>query len=166
MMKPLLLALALAFAATCARAEDSLYMRKGARKPTAAEQKLFGPQSGSQNYDARMIRAMQIARQRAHKKTTWHCWGYVKDALLAADVVPTRPTTAWAKQAGGELTQKYGFRKLSTLDPMRAPVGAVVVYGGPDAGHVEIRTPTGFVSDFVSSQPYPRPVVGIYVKQS
>ena len=166
MLKTLSLLLALAFAARCAHAEESLYERKGARKPTAAEQRNFGPKSGSQNYDARMIRAMEIARQRAHRKTTWHCWGYVKDALLAANVVSTRPTTAWAKQAGGELTRKYGFKKLATLDPMRAPVGAVVVYGGSDAGHVEIRTPSGFVSDFFSSQPYPRPVVGIYVKQS
>ena len=166
MLKALSLLLVLAFTATCAHGEESLYVRKGARKPTAAEQKLLGPQSGSRNYDARMIRAMQIARQRAHKKTTWHCWGYVKDALLAANVVSTRPTTAWAKQAGGELTKKYGFQKIATLDPMRAPVGAVVVYGGSDAGHVEIRTPSGFVSDFVSTRPYPRPVVGIYVKQS
>ena len=166
MTKHLALLLALAFTADCAHAEESLHNRKGARRPTAAEQKLFGPRSGSQNYDARMIRAMEIARKRAHPKTTWRCWAYVKDALLAANVVSTRPTTAWAKQAGGELTQKYGFKKLATLDPMLAPVGAVVVYGGSDAGHVEIRTPSGFVSDFVSSQPYPRPVLGIFVKQS
>ncbi|MEI9896679.1 MAG: hypothetical protein WDN28_23170 [Chthoniobacter sp.] len=40
----------------------------------------------------------------------------------------------------------------------------MIVYGGQDAGHVELRTETGFVSDFVSSSAYPRPVLGIYVK--
>jgi hypothetical protein len=45
-------------------------------------------------------------------------------------------------------------------------VGAVIVYGGRDAGHVELRTPNGYVSDFVSPTPYPRPLVGIFVKQS
>ena len=44
------------------------------------------------------------------------------------------------------------------------PVGAVLVYGGADAGHVEIRTANGFVSDFVSPTPYPRPFLGAYVK--
>jgi len=29
---------------------------------------------------------------------------------------------------------------------------------------VELRTENGFVSDFISAQPYPRPVIGIYVK--
>jgi len=40
----------------------------------------------------------------------------------------------------------------------------VIVYGGADAGHVELRTSNGFASDFVSRSPYPRPVLGIYVK--
>ncbi len=66
----------------------------------------------------------------------------------------------WAKQAGDELCRRYGFTKLAVRNPMKAPVGAVLVYGGPDAGHVEIRTATGFVSDFVSPTPYPRPFLG------
>jgi hypothetical protein len=113
-----------------------------------------------------MIRAARIAQERAHRQTTWHCWAYVKDALLAANVVATRPKSAWARQAGDELVQRFGFKRLRQSDPRRAPVGAVVVYGGPDAGHVELRTPDGFVSDFFSPAPYPRPVIGIFVKQS
>ena len=124
----------------------------------------FGPKSSKFRYDPRMIRAAEIARQRAHPRMTWHCWAYVKDALLAADVVPTRPTSAWAREAGVELTQNYGFKKLSIHNPYDAPVGAVIVYGGNDAGHVELRTETGFASDFISAEPYPRPVLGIYVK--
>jgi hypothetical protein len=111
-----------------------------------------------------MIRAAQIARQRAHSRMTWHCWAYVKDALLAANVIQTRPTSSWARQAGRELTSHFGFKKLSTRNPYEAPVGAVIVYGGHDAGHVEIRTTRGFASDFVSKEAYPRPVLGIYVK--
>ena len=97
---------------------------------------------------------------------TWHCWKYVKDALLAANVVTSRPTSAWAKNAGDELCRDYGFTKLRVTNPYKAPVGAVVVYGGPDAGHVEIRTADGFVSDFTSRTAYPRPLVGVYVKPS
>jgi hypothetical protein len=41
----------------------------------------------------------------------------------------------------------------------------VIVYGGVDAGHVELRTASGFVSDFISPTPYPRPLIGIYVKE-
>ena len=44
------------------------------------------------------------------------------------------------------------------------PVGSVLVYGGRGAGHVEIRTEGGFVSDFVSRTPSERPLVGVYVK--
>ncbi len=149
-----------------ASAEDSLFDRRKAQ-PLAKEQwSLFGPKSRSITYDARMIRAAEIARQRAHAKMTWHCWKYVKDALLAADVVTSRPSSAWAKQAGDELCRNHGFTKLRISNPYKAPVGAVVVYGGRDAGHVEIRTEDGFVSDFVSRTAYPRPLIGVYVKAS
>jgi len=125
---------------------------------------LFGPRAEICHYDPRMIRAAEIASERAFKKPTWRCWHYVKDALLSAGVVSSRPVTPWAKQAGDELCTKYGFRKLPVTNPLRAPVGAVIVYGGDDAGHVELRTASGFVSDFVSPTPYPRPLIGVYVK--
>ncbi len=158
------LASLLCLAALPARAESSLYDRSTSRPLSAEERAHFGPRSGSLRYDQRMIRAAKIAQQRAHPQPTWCCWAYVKDAMLAADLISSRPTTPYAKQAGGELVSKYGFRKLPSLDPWSAPIGAVVVYGGNDAGHVELRTARGFVSDFVSATPYPRPVVGIYVK--
>ena len=149
-----------------ASAENSLFDGARAKKLTAEQRSLFGPKSGLLSYDPRMIRAAEIAQKRAHPQMTWHCWKYVKDALLAANVVTTRPTSAWAKNAGDELCRNYGFTKLRIRNPYKAPVGAVVVYGGPDAGHVEIRTATGFVSDFVSRTSYPRPLVGVYVKPS
>jgi hypothetical protein len=130
------------------------------------EQSHFGPLSGSHRYDSRMIEAARIARHRAEPHGTYYCWRYVKDALVQAGVVGSRPTSAYAKQAGAELCQKYGFVKLRLSDPMDAPVGAVLVYGGSDAGHVELRTESGFVSDFVSRTPYHRRLLGAFVKPS
>jgi len=147
-----------------ASAEDSLLNPPAARHLSTEEQSMFGPKSGGLHYDPRMIRAAEIARQRAHPHMTWHCWAYVKDALLAAKVISSRPTSAWARQAGDELTRNYGFKELRTRNPYDAPVGAVIVYGGQDAGHVELRTETGFASDFISTAAYPRPVIGIYIK--
>lgn len=164
MMKHLPLLLALLLTVPTLHAEDSLTDLRRARSLTVEEQPIFGPKSGGLKYDTGMIRAAQIAQQRAHPQMTLRCWKYVKDALLAAHVVEDRPVTLWARQAGTELAGKYGFKKLKTRNPYAAPVGAVIVYGGTDAGHVELRTERGFVSDFISSRPYPRPVLGIYVK--
>jgi hypothetical protein len=70
-----------------------------------------------------------------------------------------------AKQAGRELVNNYGFTKLAVSDPYAAPVGAVLVYGaGHAAGHVEIRTLDGFVSDFRSKTPSRRPLIGVFAK--
>jgi len=144
--------------------EPSLLDHSKAKKLTPEQQEQFGPKSGNYHYDPRMLKAAEIAKKRAKPKMTWYCWRYVKDALVQAGLVTSRPTSAWAKLAGSELCEKYGFVKLKLTDPMKAPVGAVVVYGGNDAGHVELRTENGFVSDFVSPTPYPRPLVGIFVK--
>lgn len=166
LLLPAALAAALFLNVSAARADESLLQKESTEKLTKSQRSLFGPKSGGLRYDPRMIRAAQIAQERAHPRMTWHCWKYVKDALLAAQVVKSRPTSPWAKEAGDELCQKYGFTKLNIKDPYKAPVGAVVVYGGRDAGHVEIRTEHGFVSDFQSNTAYPRPLVGIYVKPS
>jgi hypothetical protein len=149
-----------------AKADESLIDKAQVEKLTRAQKEMFGPKSGGLRYDPRMIRAAEIAKQRAHPKMTWHCWKYVKNALVAAQVVGTRPTSIFANRAGDELCEKYGFVKLPIRDPYQAPIGAVVVYNGADGGHVEIRTEDGFVSDFESRTAYPRPVIGIYVKPS
>ena len=156
---------ALSCGALAARADDSLYDARHASTPDAEVQHFLGPKAGGIRYDARMLRAAQFAMSRAYPHPTWRCWHYVKDALMAARVIDSRPTSPWAKEAGDELCRRYGFQRLSAVhNPMQAPVGAVLVYGGADAGHVEIRTATGFVSDFVSATPYPRPFLGAYVK--
>ncbi len=163
---PFSFALAFVLGSAAVRAEDaaSLFDRRSARSAPQEVRGVFGPGSENLRYDARMLRAAAIAQARAHRETTWLCWRYVKDALLAAGVTSSRPKTTWAREAGDELTRYFGFKKLRETDPRKAPVGAVIVYDGEDGGHVEIRTPEGYVSDFVSPTPYPRPVLGIYVK--
>ena len=115
--------------------------------------------------DARLAHAATIAQERANAHSRRMCWAYVKNALVASGVIASRPETPLAKQAGDELVQKYGFTKLPVTDPYKAPVGAVLVYNAKNQpGHVEIRTQDGFVSDFKSKTPSPRPLIGIYAK--
>jgi hypothetical protein len=115
--------------------------------------------------DPKLCRAATIAEERAHAHSHSLCWRFVKEALVAAGVLRSRPTTMLAKQAGQELVSNYGFKKLPVSDPYAAPMGAVLVYGASKAaGHVEIRTKDGFVSDFKSKVPSPRPLLGVYAK--
>jgi hypothetical protein len=113
----------------------------------------------------KLMRAATIADERAHAHSKARCWHYVKEALVASGVVDGRPKTALAKQAGDELVRDYGFKKLPIRDPFAAPLGSVLVYNARGAaGHVEIRTKTGFVSDFRSKTPSKRPLIGVYAK--
>src|SRR3954463_6435784 len=113
----------------------------------------------------KLMRAATIAQERAHAHSKSRCWHYVKEALLASGAVDARPKTALAKQAGDELVRDYGFKKLPIRDPFAAPIGSVLVYTARGAaGHVEIRTKTGFVSDFTSKTPSKRPLLGVYAK--
>jgi hypothetical protein len=116
--------------------------------------------------DPKLSRAATIADERAHAHSKSRCWHYVKEALMASGVVTSRPTSALAKQAGDELVRDFGFKKLSIRDPYAAPIGSVLVYykGRNKPGHVEIRTRTGFVSDFRSKSACRYALVGVYVK--
>ena len=118
--------------------------------------KLVQPFRNDSKIDPKLRRAATIAEERARAHSLSKCWHYVKEALVAAGVVKSRPQTTLAKQAGQELVKNYGFKKLPVTDPYEAPVGAVLVYGAKRAaGHVEIRTEDGFVSDFRSKTPSP-----------
>jgi len=115
--------------------------------------------------DPKLTYAATIAEERAHAHSRRQCWHAVKEALLASGAISSRPKTEYAKQAGKELVNNYGFRKLPVNDPYQAPVGSVLVYNANcAAGHVEIRTKDGFVSDFRSKTPSRRPLLGIFVK--
>src|SRR5437773_3540028 len=115
--------------------------------------------------DGKLMQAATIAQERAHAHSRSMCWHYVKEALLASGVIDSRPKSELAKEAAQDLVTNYGFKKLSVTDPFAAPVGSVLVYGANRAaGHVEIRTRDGFVSDFCSKTPSRRPLVGVYAK--
>ena len=180
MFVPRLLGLACSFvlAATVARVDGSpsksQFAFKDARGKTQSAsvvsnyypKKLVYPSAKiDRRLDPKLMRAATIAQERAHAHSHSRCWEYVKEALLASGVVGSYPKTAYAKDAGQELVSTYGFKKLAVRDPFKAPVGAVLVYGASRAaGHVEIRTKDGFVSDFRSKIPSPRPLIGVYAK--
>lgn len=118
--------------------------------------------------DPRLRRAASFAQERAHARTKARCWRYVKEALVAAGAVDSYPKTNYAYQAGEELVRDHGFKKLPMRDPYAAPVGAVIVYGSGagGAGHVELRTANGFVSDYKSKNKCFYPVLAVYGKFS
>lgn len=117
------------------------------------------------NLDPKLCRAATIAQERARAHSLRKCWCFVKEALVAAGVVKSRPQTTMAKQAGQELVNNYGFKKLPVSNPYEAPIGSVLVYDAKRAaGHVEIRTEDGFVSDFRSKTPSRRPLLGVFAK--
>ena len=159
-----LLILVLLANASTASASYSLFNPDQAEALKPELRKLFGPQSSNYRYDKRMMAAAEIAAERAEASSQASCWRYVKTALLKAQLIDSYPKSRYAKEAGTELQSSFGFRKLTVSDPYKAPPGSVLVYGGPGAGHVELRSKEGFVSDFVSAKPSPRPLLGVYVK--
>ena len=52
------------------------------------------------NIDPKLRRAATIAQERARAHSLSKCWHFVKEALVAAGVVKSRPQTTLAKQAG------------------------------------------------------------------
>jgi len=115
--------------------------------------------------NGKLMQAATIAQERAHAHSRSMCWHYVKEALLASGVIDSRPKSELAKDAAQDLVSNYGFKRLSVSDPFSAPVGSVLVYGANRAaGHVEIRTRDGFVSDFNSKTPSHCPLLGVYAK--
>jgi hypothetical protein len=132
---------------------------------TYQTRKITRPFTSAAGIDPKLMRAATIAEERAHAHSRRLCWHAVKEALVASGVVSSRPKSLLAKQAGQELVTNYGFTKLQVSDPYEAPVGSIIVYNAKrSAGHVEIRTPDGFVSDFRSKTPSRRPLLGVFVK--
>ena len=114
--------------------------------------------------DPRLARAATFAQERAHADSQKQCWNYVKHALFSAGVINSYPKTANAAEAGDELMRSYGFKRLSIRDPYKAPIGAVLVYGDRNHGHVEMRTKDGFVSDYHSKYHCSYPLLAVYGK--
>ena len=116
--------------------------------------------------DPRLRKAATIAQERANARSKSRCWQYVKTALVESGIIDSYPKTNYATQAGEELVQNYGFRKLPIHDQYAAPVGAVLVFGHGAEGHVVIRTKTGFASDYWTSNRCKYPLVAVYGKFS
>ena len=114
--------------------------------------------------DPKLAHAATLAQERAHAQSQAACWHYVKHALVSAGVISSYPKTADAADAGDELMQSYGFKRLPIRDPYQAPIGAVLVYGNKNHGHVEIRTKDGFVSDYHSKYRCFYPLIAVYGK--
>ena len=114
--------------------------------------------------DPKLTQAATLAQERANAHSQAQCWHYVKHALFSAGVIDSYPKTAYAAEAGDELMRSYGFRRLPIHDPYQAPVGAVLVYGDRNHGHVEIRTKDGFVSDYHSKYRCYYPLIAVYGK--
>jgi len=114
--------------------------------------------------DPKLTRAATLAEERANAHSQAQCWHYVKHALFSAGVISSYPKTAYAAEAGDELMRSYGFRRLPIRDPYQAPVGAILVYGDKNRGHVEIRTKDGFVSDYHSKYRCDYPLIAVYGK--
>ncbi len=131
----------------------------------AASRSSVGVSSRSISISQDLVKAVEIAEDNARPRSTKYCWRYVKRALVQAQAVDSYPKGVSAKYAGRVLTEDYGFTKLKDIKtPHDAPVGAILVYGGKGHGHVEFRTEDGFVSDFKTSRPSRRPLIGVYVK--
>lgn len=117
-------------------------------------------------YDEKLLEAAEIAKLTARRHSRKRCWRAVKNALLEANVIPYRPTSRYARDAGVELETEFAFKKLEIDDPYEAPIGSLLVYGGPGAGHIEFRVEEGFVSDFTNPRPSNRPLIGVYVSSA
>lgn len=162
-------------AAGLARSNSRFYYRTTSGKISSARiiRRYFVPRvhpdaAVDPRLDPRLRRAVSIAQERAYAHTKARCWRFVKEALVAAGAVSSYPTTAYARDAGEELVQKYGFKRLPMRDPYAAPLGAVIVYGrgAGGAGHVELRTKNGFVSDYRSKYKCYYPLLAVYGKFS
>lgn len=113
-------------------------------------------------------------RRYGRARSRAYCYRGVKRILQACGAVNRYLGGALAKNAGPELVAS-GFRKLSTMNPARAPLGSVIVYGNTCssthyAGHIEIKLGQNeYVSDYIGTRPRSsvtrcRPVLGIYMK--
>jgi hypothetical protein len=88
------------------------------------------------------------------------CYRYVKAALLKSGLSSKYLGGSKAYQAKTHL-EKQGFINIlkdpsvkSKINSYRDfPTGTILVYSGGNAGHIEVKTNTGFVSDFINDKP-------------
>jgi hypothetical protein len=100
---------------------------------------------------------------KSKRRFTKLCYRYVKAAMLNAGLSKKYLGGAKASDAGSYL-KKEGFinilnnpdvaGKINSLKDF--PTGTILVYSGGKAGHIEIKTNNGYISDFINE----RPVIG------
>lgn len=97
-----------------------------------------------------------VAVEKAEAKSTGWCARYVREALKAGGI--NVATTKYAKDYGPKLVEA-GFTELNVTEEGYAPrVGDVAVFdpyeGQPNqAGHMQVFTRSGWVSDFLQKDP-------------
>lgn len=147
------------------------------------------PTNGTPTPGEASLKAADLAASRAAGKASGgKCYAWVKTALQQSGAVPDYMPGVAAKGAGPALEQR-GFTNIlnqpgaNIRSPYDAPKGAVLVYGAaPGAtdrnakyGHIEIRTGSGFASDYASANARTGPaanglegrgrvLIGVYVK--
>jgi len=153
------------------------------RKPSASTESLIDVAYGQAHLYRNSDRSVRHSNK-SPSTSLGRCAMYVAISLQKAGCTPEfRAPSAKAKYIGTSL-KSFGFTNLmqngqfpSGIDDLYdVPPGAVLVFEGGEAGHVEIRTKNGFVSDYYSSNPRTgsagtinargRKLTGIYVKPS
>ncbi len=149
-----------------------------------------GTAGGTYTPNAQALRTADVAQANAGAKSQGMCYKWVKQSLLKSGAVSDFIPGVAAKGAGPEL-EKRGFVNImgrngsNIRSPYDAPPGAVLVYGAASNatdknakyGHIEIRTRTGFASDYSSTtartgsaangtEGRGRVLIGVYIKPS
>lgn len=119
------------------------------------------PATKDSAYDANMSTAISYLMKNRLSKARGKCAIYVRRGLAHAGLTPNIPM-GHAKEYVANL-KKYCFQNMigKYPTPESAPAGAVLVYKGINTradknakyGHVEVRTPIGYVSDYFSDNP-------------
>jgi len=117
-------------------------------KPSIAAKPSAAPSKKQQDVVAATTSLVSAA---AHAKSTGYCARYVANAIdKALGTKVTRPASA---KDFGKYLEANGYQKVT--GPMK--VGDVQVYGaipGHPNGHMQMKTATGFVSDFRQTDMY------------
>ncbi|MDG0817941.1 hypothetical protein [Bdellovibrio svalbardensis] len=133
------------------------------------------PYISKYSHSKKVEKAIRAAKKSASRSKRL-CYRYVKNALLAGDLIDSYPPGGKAKQGVSDLkaqgmvnlldNPKYASRIRTPAD---APKGAVLVYStgeSKEAGHIEIKTGDGknatYVSDYQSAKNIQQTTKGIY----
>ncbi|QDK36993.1 hypothetical protein [Bdellovibrio sp. NC01] len=119
-------------------------------------------------------KTIKAAKRLKAKRSKRLCYKYVKNALLAGDMIDSYPPGGFARQGVSDLKAQGMVNLLDNpkykaliKKPEDAPKGAVLVYRtGSQPGHIEIKSGKGsdstYISDYESSNNIQKTVKGVY----